>query len=267
MVKPVLSHIKALDSMSKYPKELYYKGNIELLNRKIVSIVGSRNPFYSTVIATQKLAYSLSQAGICVASGGALGVDAAAHKAAGASNTIVVSPCGLDLLYPATNKELLKNIQKDGLALSAYANDFKATPWSFVARNEIVVALADVLVVAQADLKSGSLRSVKFAQKMQKPIFVFPHRIGESNGTNELLRSGLASAIYDIDEFVYTLATTNNKSLPKKNTEIEEDEFLSYCKSNPKYDEAVSKYSSKVFEYELGGKIVVKNGVVSLANF
>ncbi|MFA7083724.1 MAG: DNA-processing protein DprA [Arcobacteraceae bacterium] len=261
MIEAVNFHINALNSMSKYPKELFYKGNIELLERKIISIVGTRNPFYNTQMATQRLSHTLSQAGICIASGGALGVDSIAHRAAGVHNTIMVSPSGLEVFYPATNRQLIQNIQESGLAISAYANDFKATPWSFVARNEIVVALGDVLVVAQADLKSGSLRSVEFALKMGKPIYVLPHRLGESQGTNELLQKGLAKAIYDIDEFVNIFAVTNKKIKPK--TE-KNDEFLEYCKSNPKYDDAVSKYSSKVFEYELGGKIVVKNGMVSL---
>ncbi|MDD2639758.1 MAG: DNA-processing protein DprA [Arcobacteraceae bacterium] len=255
MIKPVSFHIQALDAMQHYPKELYYKGNEILLHRKKVSIVGTRHPFYSTKVLTQQLAYGLSKAGICVVSGGALGVDAIAHASAGADNTIMVSPTGLDIIYPATNRLLIRNIQENGLVLSMFEHNFKATPWSFVARNELVVALSEILIVTQADKNSGSLRSVEFALNMGKKVYVFPHRIGESEGTNMLLKNHLAEAIYDINEFIDAL-------VPKQKKESVIDDFLEYCKQHPLYDEAVSKYSSKVFEYELEGKIEIKQGRV-----
>lgn len=257
MIKPVSFHIKALDAMQRYPKELYYKGNEILLHKRKVSIVGTRKPLYSTKVLTQQLAYGLSQAGICIISGGALGVDAIAHASAGVNNTIMVSPTGLDIIYPATNRTLIRNIQEHGLVLSMFESDFKATPWSFVARNEMVVALSEILIVTQADQNSGSLRSVEFALKMGKKVFVLPHRIGESEGTNMLLKNKLAEAIYDIEEFIDSL-------VPKRKKEAIVDDFLEYCKQRPLYDEAILKYNSKVFEYELQGKIEVKHGRINL---
>lgn len=255
MIKPVLFPIKELQYMRHYPKELYYIGNEKLLEKTKISIVGTRNPFYSTKLLTQTLAKRLSQAGICVLSGGAIGVDAIAHEAAGVENTIMISPSGLDIYYPAINRILIRNIQEKGLALSMYANDFKATPWSFVARNEMVVALGDVLVVSQADCNSGSLHSVEFALKMGKKVYVFPHRLGESEGTNNLLKNGLAEAIYDIDDFVNQFAPVEKISQTK-------DEFIEYCTHNPTYDEALEKYQSLVYEYELEGKIAIQNGKI-----
>jgi DNA processing protein len=117
--------------------------------------------------------------------------------------------------------------------------------------------LSDILVVAYADLNSGSIRSVEYAKKMGKKIYVLPHRIGESQGTNQLLKDGLAQAIYDIDEFVGQFGDIQSNDT--------QDEFLQYCGTNPSYDEAVFKYSSQVFEYELGGKIIVQNGFIYLA--
>lgn len=257
MIKLVDFTIPELEFMRHYPKELYCIGNEALLQKTKISIVGTRKPFYSTKLLTQHLATKLAQAGICVVSGGALGVDSIAHEAAGAKNTIMVSPSGLNIYYPAVNRILIRNIQEKGLALSMYAQDFKATPWSFVARNEMVVALGDALVVTQADCNSGSLHSVEFALKMGKKVYVFPHRLGESEGTNYLLRNNLAQAIYDIDEFVHQFAPLNNHELPK-------DEFLEYCKLNPTYDEALEKYQNLVYEYELERKIYINNGRVSL---
>lgn len=136
-----------------------------------------------------------------------------------------------------------------------FEHNFKATPWSFVARNELVVALSEILIVTQADKNSGSLRSVEFALKMGKKVYVFPHRIGESEGTNMLLKNHMAEAIYDIHEFIDSL-------VPNQKKEKIVDEFLEYCKQHPLYDEAVLKYNSKVFEYEIEGKIEIKQGRV-----
>ena len=241
--------------MKNYPPELYYDGNLKLLDRVKVSIVGSRKTSKYSREQTHKLSSALVKAGVCVVSGGAMGVDAVAHLGAGASNTIAVLPCGINIKYPAVNKNLLVDIQNSGLLLSQFEKDTKARPWSFVVRNELVVALGEVLVVAEAELDSGSMRSIEFALKMGKDIFVFPHRLGESSATNELLKEGRAKAIYDIDAFVSRFGTVNV-------LEIELDPFLEYCKNNPTYEEALLKYPEKVFEAELNGDIIIRNGKV-----
>ena len=198
-MKKIQERIEALDVMKKYPSKLYYEGNLALLKAKKVSIVGTRKPSKYSRDLTFKLSSALSKVGVCVVSGGAMGIDAVAHKGASSCNTIAVLPCGIDIKYPSINKNLLLDIEQNGLLLSQFDVSFRATPWSFVVRNELVVALGDVLVVAEAELKSGSMRSVEFALKMGKEIFVFPQRVGESGATNKLLLEGKAKAIYDID--------------------------------------------------------------------
>ena len=252
----VLGHkLDELSSMKSYPSEIYYDGNLELLGRVKVSIVGSRKTSKYSREQTHKLSSSLSKAGVCVVSGGAMGVDAVAHLGAGASNSIAVLPCGINIKYPAVNKNLLTDIQNQGLLLSQFEEDAKARPWSFVVRNELVVALGEVLVVAEAELDSGSMRSIEFALKMGKEIFVFPHRLGDSSATNELLKKGQATAIYDIDTFVSRFGTLYIE-------EVKQDPFFAFCENNPTYEEALSKYPHKVFEAELNGDIEVKNGKV-----
>ena len=254
-MKKIESHIDELNSMKSYPPELYYDGSLELLARVKVSIVGSRKTSKYSREQTHKLSSTLAKAGVCVVSGGAMGVDAVAHLGAGASNTIAVLPCGINIKYPAVNKNLLVDIQNRGLLISQFEEDEKARPWSFVVRNELVVALGEVLVVAEAELDSGSMRSIEFALKMGKEIFVFPHRLGESSATNQLLKEDKAKAIYDIDAFVSRFGTLTVK-------ETKKDSFLEYCKNNPTYEEALSKYPEKVFEAELNGDIVIKNAKV-----
>ena len=253
---PVITeHIKELDSMKSYPKELNYLGDLELLSRKKISIVGSRKPTKYSREMTQKLSLALSKSGVCIVSGGAMGIDAIAHTGATSSNTIAVLPCGVDIRYPAVNKNLLNDIQNSGLLLSQFKEGEKARPWSFVVRNELVVALGDVLVVCEAELDSGSMRSIEFALKMKKEIYVFPQRVGESNATNQLLRDSKAKAIYDIEEFVTRFSG-------KKIQERVTDSFLEYCMTNPTYEEALKKYPQRVFEAELNGEIEIRNAKV-----
>lgn len=248
--------ISELLSMKKYPKELFYGGNLSLLDKVKISIVGSRKPTKYSRLFIEKLSSSLAKSDICVVSGGAMGIDATAHLGATSFNTIAVLPCGVDVCYPAVNKNLLGEIGKNGLLLSQFESGFKATPWSFVVRNEVVVALGEVLVVGEAEIGSGTMRSVEFALGMGKEIFVLPQRLGESEGTNQLLRDKKAKAIFDIDEFVSRFAT-DKISTPKV-----KDDFMEFCKTNPTYDEALARFPQRVFEAELNGDIKIKSGIV-----
>ncbi len=250
----VYETIPELLSMKSYPKELFYDGDLNLLKRTKISIVGSRKPTQYSRQMIQKLSSSLSKNGICVVSGGAMGIDATAHSGAGSSNTVAVLPCGIDLRYPSVNKNLLNEIQKSGLLLSQFEHGFTATPWSFVVRNELVVALGDVLVVGEAEVDSGTMRSVEFALKMKKEIYVLPQRLGESSGTNQLARDSLAKVIYDIDEFVSKFSLSQNIE------PIIKDDFIAFCTTNPTYDEALAKYPQRTFEAELSGEIEIRNG-------
>ena len=255
MIKKISFTIDELKSMKKYPDDIFYIGNTELLKRKKVSIVGTRRPNSYTKEFTYKLASKLSDNNICIVSGAAMGVDAVAHTGAKSNNTIAVVANGLDIRYPSVNKNIITDIEKNGLMLSSYEKGQAARAYTFILRNEIVVALGEVLIVTQADLKSGSLASVEFALKQNKEIFVLPHRINESLGTNELLKKGLAKAIHDIDEFVESIAGVGLF----KNIF---DEVLEYCKTSPFYDEAIQKYPNQILEYELNGKIKIEHGKV-----
>ena len=254
-------------SMKNYPKQLFYDGNLELLKQKKIAIVGSRKPTqYSRNLAHQ-LSHALSCAGVCVVSGGAMGIDAIAHLGAGSSNTIAVLPCGIDIKYPSVNKNLLTDIQKNGLLLSQFDEGFRSAPWSFVVRNELVVALGDVLIVAEADEGSGSMRSIEFALAQGKEIYVFPQRMGESNATNILLQEDKAKAIYDIEAFVASF--TKDMELPNnphanKVSHVKSSDFLEFCKTNPTYEEVLKKYPEKVFEAEFSGFIEIRNARVYL---
>ena len=252
MLNEIKQKIKELESMKKYPKELYYKGSLELLNKRKVSIVGSRRTNAYTKKLTHKIANELSKNDIVVVSGAAIGVDAIAHKAAGSSNTIAVVANGLDIRYPAINSKLIETIEENGLVLSAYKEGFKARNYTFVQRNEIVVSLGEILIVTQADEKSGTLTSIDYALKMGKEVFTIPHHLGESLGTQRLLDKALIKPIYDLDEFLKPF---------KKELKSKSDLEL-YLDTFPSYDEAIKTYPQEIFELELEGKILIENGII-----
>lgn len=253
----IASRIAELEAMKRYPDTLYYKGSLSLLSRPKISIVGTRRPNSYTRALTYELSKELSQAGLVIVSGAAAGVDTLAHQGAGADNTIAIMPCGINHRYPVSNKAMIGEIEKSGLVISPFEPDFLATNWSFVVRNEIVVALGDALVVTEADLGSGSMRSVEYALEMGKPIYVLPHRLGESEATHRLLAEGKANAIEEIDRFVARFGI----GVVQKHTDTP---FIAFCRTSPTYEEAVVQFPSEIFEAELSGVIEVRNGRIAV---
>lgn len=189
------------------------------------------------------LASMLKNAHLCVVSGGALGVDITASMAA-MPNTIGIFANGLDQIYPRTNEKIIKQIYENALALSEYEDDYLPKNYDFLLRNRLVIALSKAVVVAQADIKSGSMQSAKLALELNKPLYVLPQRLEESTGTNFLLKENKAKLICDFKEFVSEFASID----------INQDEFLEFCKKGVSVDEALKIYGQKVYEYELEGK-------------
>ena len=251
------SLVPELNVMKKYPPELFYKGNLELLKRPKVSIVGTRRPSLYTQQFTYTLAKALASRGVCVVSGVAMGVDAIAHEGAGVENTIAVVANGLNIRYPVINAPLIEKIEQNGLMLSQFNDGFRATGWSFVVRNELVVALGDILIVTEADLNSGSMRSVEYALRMGKEIWVLPHRLDESLGTNNLLALGQAKAIQDVETFVSRFGQAVQSDVIK-------DDFFYFCQASPTFDDTVAKFGDRVYEAELEGSVTIHNGIVRL---
>lgn len=255
MFNTVTQRIFDLESMQHYPKSLHYKGSLELLLQPRISIVGTRRPNSYTRSIIYELAHKLALVGIVIVSGAAAGVDTLAHQGAGAKNTIAVLPSGIEIRYPKVNSNLITLIEDNGLTLSQFEPTFEARAWSFVVRNEIVVALGECLIVAEADLGSGSMRSVEYALEMGKQIYVLPHRIRESEGTHMLLAQGKAVAIDNIDNFVSHISK-------KTRNAITDTSFLAFCRTLPTYEEVMNKYPKEIFEAELSGMIDVRNGRV-----
>ena len=244
-----------LASINNPPKSLFAVGREALLGERKIAVIGTRRPSAYTKTHTYRLAQAIAKAGGVVVSGAAMGVDAIAHQGAG-ERTIAVMGNSLDIFYPKINKTLIQTIYNNSLALSEYETGYEARPYSFVLRNRIVVGLSEAVVITQADMNSGSMTSAKLAMEMGKPIYVLPHRLGESEGTNRLLCEGLATAVYDIDAFMETLGFESKAD--------EKDEILAYLRQNPGYNAAVEKFGERIYEYELDGRILVRNNLITV---
>jgi len=236
------------------PKQLFYSGNLSLLDKPKVAIVGARSMLNYTRMLVHELSSKLAHAGVVVVSGAALGVDAAAHRAA-IKSTIAVMPTSLDQIYPKTNKEMIEQIYKEALAISEYPKGSRSNKYSFIERNRLVTALSDAVVIAQADSSSGSMHSARWAIEQGKELFVLPQRVGESNGTNALLASGDAQIIDNIDTFVERFGVLSEQI---------DDELLNWCSKNSDYEEAYRRFGEQLLEYELNGKIAIENAKVIL---
>ena len=267
-------NIKKLDIIPKVlleikspPKELYFQGNLGLLEKPIIAIIGTRRPSQYSRNTTYILANKLSKSGFVIVSGGAMGTDILAHKGSFPS-TISIMANSLDIIYPKTNSETIKDMAKNSLLISEYSENISAHPKRFIHRNRLIIGLADIVIVIEADQKSGSSQSMRIAKEMNKEIYVLPHRVGESLETNNYLETGTAKAIYNIDNFVenmkdlFGVESEEIKSKISKNS----DSILEFCKSSPTYEEAFRKFGDALFEYELNGDIEIINGSVIVAN-
>lgn len=242
-----------LTKLKNPPKTLFSKGNLSLLqNPKKIAIVGTRKPNPYTKLLTFNIAELIAKNGGVVVSGGALGVDIIAHQGA-INSTILISPSSLDFPYPKTNAQIIKQIYTNALALSEYESNPSPKPYHFLQRNRIVIALSDAVIIPQADLDSGSMESAKIALSLNKPIYVFPHRLGESEGTNSLLATQKAQAIYSLQDWVKEWFGT---------LFCPQDEILEFCKNTIAFEEAYQKFGDKIYEYEMEGKIKIENGRV-----
>jgi len=194
---------ECLRNLREPPYVLYYKGNLQWLRRESVSIVGSRHPKAYAINMTHLFGGELAQKYVIV-SGLAKGIDALAHSVGlSGCSTIAVLGCGIDHIYPAENKALYLEIEKQGLMLSEYPGEVAPLKHHFPDRNRIVAALGKILIVMQADLKSGSMITVREALDLGKDIYTIPYDLTalEGQGCNLLIQQG-AGMILDKEDLL-----------------------------------------------------------------
>ncbi len=195
-----------LREMADPPVLLYGKGRREMLGQNCLAIVGSRNATPQGETNAEAFAQILSEAGITIVSGLALGIDAAAHRGGlrGAGSTIAVVGTGLDRVYPARNKALAHEIAENGLILSEFPLGTISAPGHFPKRNRIISGLSHAVLVVEAALNSGSLITAKLALEQGREVMAIPGSIHSplSKGCHALIKQGakLVESAQDIAE-------------------------------------------------------------------
>ena len=201
----------ALEDCHNPPRVLWARGDLSILERPTVAIVGTRRATAYAERVTRQLATTLARAGACVISGLARGVDAAAHRGAleASGATVAVLGTGLDVYYPKAHAPLQREIEQRGLVLSELEPTDAAHPGSFPKRNRIIAALAKVTIVVEAGVKSGALITATHALEMGRTVAAVPGPIDvpQSAGSNELLRDG-ASLIAGMADALALLGLT-----------------------------------------------------------
>lgn len=206
-----------------YPKVLYILGQLIPTDDQAIAIVGSRKATPYGKWAAEKFASELANIGVTLVSGLAKGIDTLVHKNAikSKTRTIAVLGCGVDVIYPSSNKELYKKIIENGCIISEFPLGTKPFPYNFPQRNRIISGLSLGVIVIEASDKSGSLITAHHAIEQGKDVFALPGNINSiySRGTNLLIKDG-AKLIMSLEDVIEEIDLLKDKYLKLKNRKV-----------------------------------------------
>ena len=215
-----------LKNIENPPKQLYLEGNIELINEPGIAVIGSRTCTEYGKKNAKKFAKELSLYGLTIISGLAIGVDSFAHIGSieGTGKTIAVLPSGLNNIYPQENEKLWKDILKNnGLLVTEYEKNEKASSQKFLERNRIVSGLAIGTLVIEGGYRSGTSVTAKITQKQGKNVFCIPSSLESTKGItpNKLIKEG-AFLVTEIEDIIkkYPELKLKKKSIKKTKKEV-----------------------------------------------
>jgi DNA processing protein len=207
-----------LNDLEVPPIALIVKGDTSILKTESLAIVGTRNPTPYGVRNAQEFAAGFVDRGWAIVSGGAYGIDSAAHKGAliAEGSTIAVTASGLDSTYPAGNQRLFDEIVENGAIITEYLPGVIARPHRFLVRNRLIAALSRGTVVIEAAFRSGSLRTARDASDLLRPVMAIPGPINAptSEGCHRLIgeRSAeLVTSVADAYELLTSLVSPPGK--------------------------------------------------------
>ncbi len=173
---------------------ILYSGNPSAFSKPCVAIVGTRSATSYGRVCARKFAEDLARHGVTIVSGGAVGIDAAAHEGALAvgGSTLAVLGCGIDHVYPSAHGGLFNRIKQNGCLVSQFAAGTKPADYKFIQRNFLIAALSIAVIVIEAPQKSGAIRTAGFAAEMGREVFVVPGQIDQFGfqGSHALIRDG-----------------------------------------------------------------------------
>jgi DNA processing protein len=245
---------------------LYVKGRLDLLNRSALAVVGSRNATPQGINNAEAFAKSLSDAGLCIISGMAHGIDASAHRGAlrGQGSSIAIVGTGLDIVYPAANHVLAHALAQQGTLVSEFPLGTPPLAANFPRRNRLISGMSLGCLVVEASLQSGSLITARLALEQGRDVFAIPGSIHapQSKGCHALLKQGakLVEAAQDIME---ELGGAIEASLPSSSSEDAIPSMLEHFGFDPVDMETLSlrsgltiaELSAMLLALELSGHI------------
>ena len=238
------------------PLVLYIKGELTAKDKNAVAMVGSRQTTHYGIETARKLAYQLAYVGVTVVSGGARGIDTAAHQGAlsAKGRTIAVLGTGINLISPTENAELFQRISENGAVITQFPFNRPADKQSFPIRNRIVAGMTLGTVVVEANTTSCALITANMAVEAGRQVFAVPGRIDSprSKGCHDLIKKGakLCEGAEDIlSEFEYLFPTSNRPASPGETgvlpaLELGENERLVYdslSREEASIDEVIRK--------------------------
>ncbi len=190
------------------PELLFYRGDLALLDKPSVAIVGTRNCSAAGREIAFKLAAGLGEIGVVVISGLAAGIDTAAHRGAmQTGQTVAVLGTGLNRPYPARNRQLHQQLAKSNLIVSEYSPETGPHPRNFPARNRIISGLSKAVLVVQAAERSGALITADFALEQGRDVYAVPGAVGDfrHRGCHMLIKqgAGLVEEVEDIIDYLH----------------------------------------------------------------
>jgi DNA processing protein len=207
------------------PLVLWLKGDPDALNKHGIGVVGTRRPGKYGLEQTAVWSQHLSQNGLCINSGLAYGVDAAAHQAAldAGGTTVAVLGSGIDVIYPARNSRLAaKMMENGGAVITEYPPGTPPDAVNFPGRNRIVSGMSHGILVIETGIKGGSMITARYALDQNREVFAIPHALGKrgGEGCNYLIRTGqgkLVQSLSDIfDEISLNLPGSDKSSAAVK---------------------------------------------------
>ena len=198
---------ECLKEISNPPLKLYYKGNLDLLKEeRLIAVVGTRNPSSYGKLCCEYMVKKMSRANITVVSGFAKGIDSIAHKTSLLTDgkTIAVIASGLDIVYPASNLSLYREIEEKGLILSEYEAGVKPFKSNFPQRNRIIAGLSRGTIVVESKDRGGSLITADLALEFNRDVYAVPGDVFSeySKGCNNLIRDARAKSLSNINELL-----------------------------------------------------------------
>ena len=198
---------ECLKEISNPPLKLYYKGNLDLLKEeRLIAVVGTRNPSSYGKLCCEYMVKKMTNANITVVSGFAKGIDSIAHKTSLLTDgkTIAVIASGLDIVYPASNLSLYREIEEKGLILSEYEAGVKPFKGNFPQRNRIIAGLSKGTIVVESKNRGGSLITADLALEFNRDVYAVPGDVFSeySKGCNNLIRDSKAKSLSNINELL-----------------------------------------------------------------